>query len=65
MGYQIIGEIIKDENAMSVQITPYKSKIFRTQESAIKYAYSKVYRKDGNTKRTKNVLINFQIVEAH
>lgn len=61
MPFQIIGEILENETALDLKIKPYKSKIFYTQESALKHAYSKVYRKDRNTKRSRNVLINFYI----
>jgi len=61
MPFQVIGEILKDETALNIQIKPYKSKIFYTQESAIKHGYKMVYRKDGNNKRTRNVLIDWYI----
>jgi hypothetical protein len=64
MGYRIVGEIMKDARALDLKITPYKSSIFNTQEEALSYAYKKVYRKNGNDKRSRNVLINFYIEDA-
>lgn len=61
--YQIIGEIWKDITAIKLNIKPYKSKIFNSDKEALKYAYSMIYKKDGNTKRSKNVLVNFYIHE--
>lgn len=61
MPFQVVGEIIDDVQKVNFKKTPYRSKIFYTPETAQKHAYSMVYRKDGNTKRSKNVLTNFYI----
>lgn len=61
MGYRVVGSIIKDVRALDLKVTPYKSKVFKNDRVAQKHAYSLVYQKDGNTKRTKNVLVNFYI----
>jgi predicted HTH transcriptional regulator len=61
MPFQIIGEIIDNDEKVDFKIKPYKSKIYYTEETALKDAYKKVYHKDGNTKRRKNVLVNFYI----
>ena len=63
MPFRVVGEIIDDVHKIDFKVKPYKSKIFYTSESALKHGYSKVYQKDGNAKRTKNVLTNFYIEE--
>lgn len=59
--YRVEGTVIKDLSSIRWIQKPFKSKKFKTQEEAIRFGYSKVYRKDGNTKRTRNVLTNYQI----
>lgn len=61
MGYRIVGEVIDDFTKIMFKKKPLRSKVFKTQEEALKYAYAMVYRKDGNTKRVKNVLTNFYV----
>jgi hypothetical protein len=61
MPFQVVGQILDDESKVDFKIKPFLSKIFYTDETARRYAYSLVYKKDGNNKRTKNVLINWYI----
>ncbi len=64
MAYRIRGEIVKDPTKIIPKTRPYISRRFKTQEAALKHAYSKVYRKDGNTKKTRNFLQNFYVEEV-
>lgn len=59
--YVVVGYIIDDLSKINYKEKPYKSKQFKSSYDATKHGYSLVYQKDGNTKRTKNVLVNFQI----
>jgi hypothetical protein len=44
----------------------YKSKPFKTEEDALKFAYSKVYKKDGCKKRSlKNQLNSFEVAKEY
>jgi hypothetical protein len=63
-GFIIKGTLIKDVTALNLKSKPYKSKVFKTSEQASKYGWKKVYRSDGNTRRTRNVLTDFQILDA-
>lgn len=65
MGYRIVGFIIDDFEKINFKEKPYRSKIFKDEIKARKYAYSKVYEKDGNTKKTKNTLVNFYIEKVN
>ena len=64
MAYKVKGTIIKSLTALDLKKKPYESKCFKTQEEAMRHGYSKVYKKDGNTKRTLNVLTDFQIFQV-
>ena len=64
MNYRVKGTIIKDITALSLKSKPYTSRSFKTLYLASKHGYSKVYLKDGNTKRTRNVLTDFQIING-
>jgi hypothetical protein len=55
----VIGEIIDDLTKVDFKVKDFQSRPYKTQESALRAAYKKVYQKDGNTRRTKNVLTNF------
>jgi hypothetical protein len=61
MPFQVIGTIIENTSKINWKTKPYKSKIFYTEETALKHMYSMIYQKNGNIKRVKNVLVNSYI----
>lgn len=59
MGVIVIGEIIDDLTKVDFKVKDFQSKPYKTNEAALRAAYKKVYQKDGNTRRVRNVLTNF------
>ena len=60
--YFVRGTIISDMSSIKPKVKAFISKPYKTQYLATKSAYRRVYQKDGNTKRTRNVLTDFQVL---